>query len=149
MEQSLTSRRKTHEKKFGDPILGLGFFCHFLKFTSIVNLDIARNCSLRQCLTSSQTETKEKESCPKLGPNRPNQGWNDLFYSNVVGRPAKFACFLPDGLYAIQISENEWKAVIHKFYLAYSWALALVIQNWPNPWIAFQFMGRKLLLHKK
>ena len=55
-----TSRCKTHEKKFGSPKLGSWEFCHFLKFTSIVFLDIAQDCSLGQCITSSSTETSKK-----------------------------------------------------------------------------------------
>ena len=47
-------------------------FYHFLKFASLVFLDIAQDGSLGQCLTSSRAETSEKNILwPKLGPNRP------------------------------------------------------------------------------
>ena len=37
----------------------LGFFCYFLKFASLVFLDIAQDCSLGQYLTSSRAETTQ------------------------------------------------------------------------------------------
>ena len=43
----------------------ISFFCHFLKFASLVFLDIAQDCSLGQCLTSSRAEQ---------GSNRPKSG---------------------------------------------------------------------------
>ena len=60
-------------------------FCHFLKVTSLYFFDIAQDCSLGQCLTSRGAETSKK-NCGR------NWGRNDLFYSNVVGRPLKLAC---------------------------------------------------------
>ena len=36
-------------------------FCHFLKVTSLVFLDIAQDCSLGQSLTSSRAETSKKK----------------------------------------------------------------------------------------
>ena len=36
-------------------------FCHFLKVASLVFLDIAQDCSLGQCLTSSRAETSKKK----------------------------------------------------------------------------------------
>ena len=35
-------------------------FCYFLKVASLVFLDIAQNCILGQCLTSSRAETSKK-----------------------------------------------------------------------------------------
>ena len=35
-------------------------FRHFLKLASLVFLDIAQDCSLGQCLTSTRAETSEK-----------------------------------------------------------------------------------------
>ena len=61
-------------------------FCHFLKVASLVFLDIAQDCILGQCLTSSRAETLKKNCGPSWGRN-------DLFYSNVVERPLKLACF--------------------------------------------------------
>ena len=51
---------------FGDPILGQNwtqnlFFCHFLKFGSLVFLEIAYDDSLEQCLTTSNCKTNEKK----------------------------------------------------------------------------------------
>ena len=62
-------------------------FCHFLKFGSLFSLDIAQDCSLGQCLTSSRVKTSKIKFCG------PNWGRNDLPYSNVVERPLKLACF--------------------------------------------------------
>ena len=55
-------------------------FCYFLKVASLVFLDIAQNCILGQCLTSSRAETSKK-NCGR------NWDRNDLFYSNVVESP--------------------------------------------------------------
>ena len=51
-------------------------------FDSLVFLDIAQNCSLGQCLTSSRVTTSKKKK---------KSGWgrNDIFYSNVVECPLK------------------------------------------------------------
>ena len=60
-------------------------FCHFLKFGSLIFLDIAQDCSLGQCLTSSRVKTSKTKFCVF------NWGRNDLFYYNVVKRPLKLA----------------------------------------------------------
>ena len=64
MEQCLTSRCKTHEKNLGG-VWAQNWaqnegFCHFLKCASLVCLDIAQDCSLLQCLTSSRAEISKK-----------------------------------------------------------------------------------------
>ena len=41
-------------------------FCHFLKVASLYFLDIAQDCSLGQCLTSSGAETSKKDLWPKI-----------------------------------------------------------------------------------
>ena len=66
------------KKNFEDPKLGpnLGFW-PFFQFASSVFLDIAQDCSLGQCLTSSRAETSSKKFCG------PNWGQNDLFCANV------------------------------------------------------------------
>ena len=58
-------------------------FCHFLKVASLVFLDIAQDC----CLGLVELKPPKKVFC---GPY-----WrrNDLFYSNVVERLLKFACY--------------------------------------------------------
>ena len=61
-------------------------FCHFLKAVSLVFLDIAQDCSLEQCVTSSRAETSIKHF------SGPNWGQNDLFYSNAVEHPLRLAC---------------------------------------------------------
>ena len=55
-------------------------------FDSLVFLDIAQNCSLGQCLTSSRAKTSKKKKKKKK-----KSGWgrNDIFYSNVVECPLK------------------------------------------------------------
>ena len=77
MEHFLTtSRDKIHEKTLGLQIGSkLRFFCHFLKVASLVFFDIAQDCSLRQCLTSSRPKTSKKKKKnwesggPKLSSN--------------------------------------------------------------------------------
>ena len=72
----------------GSPNLGPKLrFLPFSQGNVIIFLDFAQDCSLRQCLTSSRTETSKKNF---FGLN-----WvrNDLFYSNVVEHPHKLACF--------------------------------------------------------
>ena len=64
------------EPKIGPKIR---FFCQFLKFTSLVFLDVTEDCNLKQCLTSSKAETFEKNLWPKLGPNRRKPGQNEIF----------------------------------------------------------------------
>ena len=61
-----TSRGKIYEKKIGSAKLGpkLGFL-HFLKVASLVFLDIAQDCCLGQCLTSSRAETSKKKNKKK------------------------------------------------------------------------------------
>ena len=56
-----TNRVKTHGKHFGEPnrVRNYGF-CHFIKVASLYLLDIAQDCSLGQCLTSSRAETSKK-----------------------------------------------------------------------------------------
>ena len=72
MEQCVTtSRGKTHGEKNGRPriapeILPFSHVC-------IISFDIAQDCSLGQCLTSSRAETSKK-NYPKLGPNIPKSG---------------------------------------------------------------------------
>ena len=61
MEHCLkTSRGKTHEKN-------LCGFCHFLEVASLYLCDIAQDCSLGQCLTSSRSETSKKYFVAKIG----------------------------------------------------------------------------------
>ena len=83
--QFLTSSRgKTHEKKswetkFGPNVpksgLKLGFFCHFLKFGSLVFVYITLDDSLEQCLTASCIKNF---GGPNLGPTL-NQAQNEVF----------------------------------------------------------------------
>ena len=71
---------KPMKKNFGGLKFGPKFgFWNFLKVALLVFLDIAQDCSLRQCLTSSRAEISD-----------PNWGRNDLFYSNVVERALKY-----------------------------------------------------------
>ena len=73
---------KPTKKNFGAQIWGkwakiepeIRFFPHFLKFGSLVFLEIACNDSLQQCLTSSRGITYEKKFWgPNLGQN---WAWN-------------------------------------------------------------------------
>ena len=91
---SLTSRGKTDKKTFGAQNCARNQgFCHFLKFASLLFLDIVQDCSLGQCLTSSRDRTSKITICgltqDLIGQN---QGRNGLFYSNVVECPGKLAC---------------------------------------------------------
>ena len=49
------------------PKLG-GFFCHFLKFGSLVLLEISYNDSLQQCIASRTGDTHKKNLGTKIGP---------------------------------------------------------------------------------
>ena len=71
-----TSRGETHEKNLGaqiwvkwDKIRPKAFFCHFLKFGSLVFPEIAQNDSLEQFLTTIRGKTHEKNGKVKFGPN--------------------------------------------------------------------------------
>ena len=91
---SLTSRAKTDKKTFGAQNCARNQgFCHFLKFASLLFLDIVQDCSLGQCLTSSRDRTSKITICgltqDLIGQN---QGRNDIFYSNIVECPVKLAC---------------------------------------------------------
>ena len=52
----------------------LVFFCHFLRFGSLVFIEIAYNDSLHQCITSSRVKAHEKnlgdQVCAKTGQNQ-------------------------------------------------------------------------------
>ena len=56
-------------------------FHHFLKFTSLVFVDIAQYCNFGQCLTSSRAEVSRKKLRPKVRPNSFKLGskWYFLF----------------------------------------------------------------------
>ena len=70
------------------PRLGLNLaFLSVFQGCIISFFDIAQDFSLAQCLTSSAVGTSKKPFC---GPSRDR---NDLFYSKVVERPLKLACF--------------------------------------------------------
>ena len=86
LRQCLTSSRsKTHGKNSEGPDFDQAgqnqtrnqVFCHFLKFASLVFLDIARDCRLGQCLTSSRGATSKKIWWPK-GQKNPNRGQNEV-----------------------------------------------------------------------
>ena len=83
LQQCLTSTRgKIHQKKFWSPNFGQKgqnwagnqVFCHFLKFGSLVFLEIAYNDSLQQCMISSRGKTHEKnfgdQIWVKMGQNQ-------------------------------------------------------------------------------
>ena len=56
-----TSRGKTHKKSFGAPSWDRNQgFCYFLKFASLVFLDIAQDYSLGQCLISNRAATSSQ-----------------------------------------------------------------------------------------
>ena len=75
----ISSRGKIHEKKLG-PKFGpkpakikpkIRFFCHFLKFGSLLFLKIACNDSLKQFVTFNRGEIYEKYFGLKFGPKGP------------------------------------------------------------------------------
>ena len=93
-DDSLTSRGKTDEKTFRAQNWARNEgFCHFLKFASLLFLDIVQDCGLGQFLTSSRDRTSKSTICgltqDLIGQN---QGRNDIFYSNIVECPVKLAC---------------------------------------------------------
>ena len=67
-------------------------FCHFLKFGSLVFLEIACNDRLQQCLTSSRDKITQKvfrdqirpKSEPKLGFRTFSQVWFISFPRNCI-----------------------------------------------------------------
>ena len=86
LQQRLTSSKgKTHKKILGTKLWSKRpkirpkisfFFCHFLKFVSLVFLEIAHNDSLQQGLKSSRYkihEKKKKNGSPNLGQSRKNR----------------------------------------------------------------------------
>ena len=85
VQQYMTSSRgRTQKKKFGDQIwakTGQNWpqnqvFGHFLKFGSLVFLEIEYNDSLQQCMTSSRGKTHKKFGGTKFGSKRPKSGPN-------------------------------------------------------------------------
>ena len=99
MEQCLTDRGKTHEKKnFGTQNwVRKKSFRNSFKFASSVFYDIAQDSSLGQCVPPSRAEIskKKKTFCgSNKGLTSPNSDRNDLFYSNIVKLPVKLACFI-------------------------------------------------------
>ena len=78
--KTLTSKGKTHEKKLGVQHMSRNYgFRHCLKFASFVFLDIAKHCSLGQCLTlfwsiphgGVMGDTPLPENLPKLPHTTP------------------------------------------------------------------------------
>ena len=74
---AVKSTKKIFGPKFGPKGaksgLKIGFF-HFLKFGSLVFLEIAYNDNLEQCLTTSRGKTSQKFSGAHLWPNRQKSG---------------------------------------------------------------------------
>ena len=70
--------KKNCQPEFGPKVpksfLKLVFFCHFLKFCSLVFCETAYNNGLRQCLTFSGVKTNKIFLAPKFGPNKPKSG---------------------------------------------------------------------------
>ena len=67
------------KKVFGGPNLGkMGsearFFCHFLKFGSLVFLEIAYDDSLQRCTSSIGKSHENNFLGPNLGQNGPKSG---------------------------------------------------------------------------
>ena len=54
-------------------------FCYFIKFGSLVFLEIAYNDSLEQCLTTSRDKTCQKNWGPNLGQIGQNWAQNQVF----------------------------------------------------------------------
>ena len=63
--------KKMFESKEPQLVLKLVFFCHFLKFGSLVFLEIAYNDTLQQCLILSRSKIYEKNWGPKFGAKGP------------------------------------------------------------------------------
>ena len=93
LQQCITSSKsKTTKKKFGDQILAKTDqnqsqnynFDHFLKFGSLVFLEIEYNDSLQQCMTSSRGKTHKKFGGTKFGSKRPKSGPNLGFFCHFL-----------------------------------------------------------------
>ena len=105
--QFLTSRRdKVDENIFGAQIWAKGakirletkLFCCFLKFGSLIFLEIAYNDSLQQCLTSSRDKIHEKHF---WGPNLCQWGQNQA-QNQVICHFLKFS-----SLVFLEIAYND------------------------------------------
>ena len=67
-------------------------FCHFLKVASLVFLDIAQDCSLGQCLTSSRAETLNTKFVGQIGAE---VIFSILILSSVHLNLLVFTAFIP------------------------------------------------------
>ena len=76
---------KKKKKKLFQNWVGNQGFCHFLKFVSLVFLDIAQDCSLGQYLTSSRSETSKITYDPNQGLTCPNWDQNDIYVVMLLG----------------------------------------------------------------
>ena len=103
LKQFLTSRSgKIHEKIFRRPNLGqkgpkLGakmVFGHFLKFGSIVFLEIAYNDSLQQCIISSRGKTHEKNFWIQIWAKQAKIGSKISFFVIFSSLVHQFCCKL-------------------------------------------------------
>ena len=71
--------KKNFRPKGPNSVSKLGFF-HFLKFGSLILLEIACSDSLQQCLTCSRAKIHEKKFwCPNLGQRGQNLSRNQVF----------------------------------------------------------------------
>ena len=94
LQQCLTSSKgKTHKKILGTKLWSkrpkirpkISFFCHFLKFGSLVFLEIAHNDSLQQCLTCSRDKIHEKKNWePKFGAKVAKIGPETRFFCHLL-----------------------------------------------------------------
>ena len=85
------------DKWLSVPLRTKWFWVQITLLSLCIFLDSAEDCSLGQCLTSSRAEIskiKHKKGGRNEGLTDPNRDRNDLFYSNVVDRPVKLACFI-------------------------------------------------------
>ena len=74
--------------KFGPngPKSGLKMvFCHFLKFGSLVFLEVAYNDSLQQCLTASRGKNHEKKFGTQIGAKGAKIGPETKFFAIFSG----------------------------------------------------------------
>ena len=79
----IKSMKKLGGPKFGPKwqksVLKLGLFSHFLKFGSLVFLEIAYNHSLQQCLTYRNKIHKKNFGDPNLSQRGQNRSRNQVF----------------------------------------------------------------------
>ena len=87
----ISSRSKTYKKIFGHQIwterakngCKTMFFCHVLKLSSLVFLEIVCNHSLQHCIISSRSKTHKKNFGHQIWAKRAKNGPKTMFFCHI------------------------------------------------------------------